>query len=74
MRLIAVILLSTVASAALSQQAQRTVTLQVTEADLATIARALEAMPYRDAAPVIARLQQQITAQAQKADPPPNQK
>lgn len=42
------------------QQSQRVFTLQISEADLGVIGRGLEGLPYRDSAPVIARLQQQV--------------
>jgi hypothetical protein len=61
---------TTIASAQQMQQ-QRTYMLQVTEAELMVIGRALEGLPYRDAAPVLARLQQQIIAQTQKPETPP---
>lgn len=47
---------------------QRIFNLQVTEADLVVIGRALEAMPYRESAPVIARLQAQITEQTKTSE------
>lgn len=59
-----------VVSQAAAQTQPRTFTLQVTEADLITIGKALEVMPYRDVATLIARLQQQITDQT-KALPAP---
>jgi hypothetical protein len=64
MRLILAFLLL-VTTAAHAQQ-QRTFTLQITETDLVVIGRALEGLPYRDAAPVLARLQQQIAEQAKQ--------
>lgn len=53
-----------------AQAQQRTFTLQVTEAELVVIWRAMEGAPYREVAPVIARLQQQLTAQAKPSEPP----
>jgi hypothetical protein len=54
-------------SVAQQPQQQQVYTLQISDTDLAVIGRALEAMSYRDAAPVIGRLQQQLNALAEKA-------
>lgn len=63
--LIVAIFAAAVATVAQAQQPQRTFTLQVSDADLQVIGRALESLPYRESAPVIARLQQQVASMLQ---------
>jgi hypothetical protein len=58
-----IFLLALFVTVPVSAQQQRIFNLQVSEADIVIIGRALEAMSYREAAPVIARLQVQITEQ-----------
>lgn len=70
MRAFVIVVVLLWSATAFAQQAQRTFNLQVTESDLVVIGRALEALPYRDAAPVLGRLQQQVNDQVKPPETP----
>lgn len=59
-------------SGAFAQQTQpKNFTLHVTEVDIVTIGRALEAMPYRDVVQLFAKLQSQLNEQAKQEQKKP---
>lgn len=70
----AIVLLGTTSAAAqqpgqVPGQVEKPLVLQVLPSDLSVIAQGLESLPYKVAAPVIARLQSQLVAQQQSAPP-----
>lgn len=72
MRFLAVLCFLFLTCSAFAQQApSRTFKFELSDADVAVVDKGLGGLPYREAAPVIARMQQQLNEQLKPPVPEP---
>lgn len=71
MKLVTAFLVLASTTSALAQQASPEITIKFRQEQLSVLAQALEAMPYKVAAPLISDIQRQIQAQQQPAPEKP---